>query len=91
MHSAVGKYQINPGHGGIAKGEIAVSVGAESVQIKGCVRGVGAAIVENDHQSIERRVASASIIEFDEFACVSPGLIRVDFVDDDIGCRRRRR
>ena len=46
---------------------------------------VVAAVVEDHHQAVERRVADAAVVQLDELRRVGAGRVGVDLVDDHVG------
>ena len=51
LQRAIGECEINTRHSRIAKREVTIGVGAQAVQVKGCIRHIVAAVIENDDQA----------------------------------------
>ena len=50
LHRAIGENQMDTRHSRIAKREVTIGVSSQAVQVKGCIRQIVAAVVENDDQ-----------------------------------------
>ena len=91
LEDAVIENQIHARNCCVTQSEVTVCIRAEAIQIEYRVRLVGAAVEEDDDQTIQRSTSSSPIKELYEFSCVCARLIGIDFVDDYVGRRRRGR
>ena len=60
------KNEIDARNAGVSEREVAARVRVEAVEIEGRVGQIVGAVVEDDDQAVERRVAGAAVVELDE-------------------------
>ena len=70
-------------HPGIAEQVVTVVGCHRAIEIEGRVAFVVAAVVEDQHEAIQRGIARPAVAEFDELGAIGAGRIGIQFVDEN--------
>ena len=85
------EHQVDTWYQRVAEREVAVGVRRAAVEVEGVVNHAAVAVVEDDRQAIERRIAGAAVEQLDKLRGVGAGIVGVEFVDHDLRRDGRRR